>query len=215
MSPEQVGRLVRFTAGPLSLAGHLTLSSQQGRCPGVVVCHPHPLYGGDMDNSVVRAVCAALVSKGLATLRFNFRGVGSSQGTFDQGAGEQEDLRGALAFLALQPSLDPARLGVVGYSFGAIVALAVAAVYPQVKALCAISPPFGPNLPQPDTWGLKPKLIVTGDADPFVQPLSLEKWAHSLPQPAEFRSFEETDHFWLATEDELGVTVADFFGRSL
>jgi len=209
-------RAVRFQAASLVLEGLLGLPPTQTPVPGVVVCHPHPLYGGDLSNNVVEAVCAALVGRGLAALRFNFRGVGQSQGEFDRGWGEQDDLRGALAFLAAQPEADPARLGVAGYSFGAAVALAVGAGAGRVGALCAISAPLdGPQLPKPEDWGPKAKLLVVGDADALVPLQALERWAATLPPPVELRSFEEVDHFWADAEEELAETVGEFFARSL
>lgn len=109
---------VTLQAGGLLLEGCLELPQGTGPVPGVVLCHPHPLYGGDMENNVIVAVGRALVRSGLAALRFNFRGVGRSQGEFAGGVGEQEDARAALSFLATRPEIDPARLGIAGYSFG-------------------------------------------------------------------------------------------------
>ena len=213
-SPHE--RAVRFEAAGLVLEGRVLLPQTQTPVPGVVVCHPHPLYGGDLDNNVVVAVCAALESRGVAALRFNFRGVGQSQGEFDQGRGEQDDLRGALAFLAAQPEVDQARLGVAGYSFGAVVALAVGAGEGRVRALCAISAPLGgPQLPKPEEWGPKAKLLAVGDADPLAPLSSLERWAALVPPPLELRSFQEVDHFWADAEEELAATVGEFFSRSL
>ena len=91
-------------AGPAgALEGRLHLPEDGRPVAGVVVCHPHPLMGGDMNNNVVMGVCRELVGSGMAVLRFNFRGVGASAGTHDQGRGEVEDAREALRYLSEQP----------------------------------------------------------------------------------------------------------------
>jgi len=108
---------------------------------GVALCHPHPLYGGDMDNPVVVRAAEVCREAGLATLRFNFRGVGNSGGIHDRGEGEQEDVRGALVLL--EKALGPAApLGVIGHSFGAWVGSRVACAHDRVSAVAAIAPPW-------------------------------------------------------------------------
>ena len=137
MIPEQPVT-IPFAPG-LSLEGALTLPD---RCPaGVVLCHPHPRYGGDMDSPVVVAAAEACAGQGLATLRFNFRGVGDSGGAWDEGRGEQDDVRAALALLRqrLQPT---ARLALAGYSFGASMSSRVAAGDQHLAGLALIAPPL-------------------------------------------------------------------------
>ena len=86
--------------------------------PGVLICHPGPLNGGNMDNNVVVAVSFALAEQGFVTMRFNFRGVGNSQGEHTRGELEHQEAVAALDFLKAWPGLDGARLGLAGYSFG-------------------------------------------------------------------------------------------------
>src|SRR5438093_5275897 len=112
---------------------------EQMLAPGVVVCHPHPMYGGDMHNNVVDAVCETAVTEGIAALRFNFRGIGASEGRYDNGVGEQDDVRAALAYLRELPEVDSARVALAGYSFGAAVALQAADH--QLSAFIAASLP--------------------------------------------------------------------------
>src|SRR5439155_17501983 len=108
---------------------------------GLVVCHPHPLYGGDMDNPVVVRAAEVATESGLSTLRFNFRGVGRSSGTHDRGEGEGHDLKAALEML--RNRLPPGRpLGLAGYSFGAWIAARVTASGVPLTALCLIAPPL-------------------------------------------------------------------------
>ena len=107
---ETVAVRVSFPSGDLSLEGALHVAGATP-APAVVVCHPHPQYGGDMDNNVVLAACSALASAGITALRFNFRGVADSDGAFDQGQGEQDDVRAALAHLGSLSEVDGGALG--------------------------------------------------------------------------------------------------------
>ena len=115
---------VRFPSGELLLEGVLGLPEGDGPFPAVVVCHPHPLYGGSMDNNVVNSICEALTRASLVSFKFNFRGVGGSQGTHSGGAGEQEDVAAAISFVSDQAEVDPGRIGLAGYSAGAGYSLA-------------------------------------------------------------------------------------------
>lgn len=208
MTSETSVRRLEFPCGDLSLEGVLHLPASTP-APGVAVCHPHPQYGGDMDNSVVLAACEALVSRGVAALRFNFRGVGDSGGVFDQGKGEQDDVRAALAHLASLAEADKGRPGLVGYSFGAMVAAEVASG--DLKALALISPPVGVG-DLHVAWGC-PALILGGDSDQLA-PVDRLKLLAEAPG-VELRVFAGADHSWWGHEDELGSALGDFFALHL
>lgn len=138
-----------------------------GARAGAVLCHPHPLYGGDMESHVVILAAQACAARNVATLRFNFRGVGASTGKHDDGRGEQDDVRAALAELRRRlPAGAPVALA--GYSFGAAVAAAVAASTP-IRGLALIAPPLRimPLMP-PAVSG--PFLIVVGAEDQYCPP---------------------------------------------
>lgn len=146
-----------------------------------LLCHPHPLYGGTMDNKVVTTVGRALRELGIPTLRFNFRGVGLSEGEFDAGRGETADADAAAAWCDARW---PGRLPVIaGFSFGAYVALKLAGRRPA-SHLVTIAPPvtgfdFGALAVPACPW-----LIVQGDADDVVDPRRVAAWADSLePKP--------------------------------
>ncbi len=112
---------VSFRSGDLTLEG--LLANPGGNAPAAVVCHPHPLYGGSMSNNVVDAILAAMWQAGYATLRFNFRGVGASEGEHDGGPGEVDDAVAAMAFILAQPGVRKEGAVMAGYSFGAMVAV--------------------------------------------------------------------------------------------
>lgn len=200
-----------FKSGNLVLEGVLWVPEGTGPLPGVVVCHPHPLYGGSMGNNVVLGVCQSLAEHGVVTLRFNFRGVGRSQGQFSGGTGEEEDVRAAVDYLGDLDRVDKARIGLAGYSFGAKVGLSAAVSCPVVAAVAGISPPLAMS----DYSFLrdypKPKLLIAGDYDEAVPPEALEELAASLPQPVEWEVVRGIDHFWGGGEEELGEKVAKFF----
>jgi len=207
---------VRFTAAgvdPPLLQGELWTPDGAGPVAGVVVAHPHPLRGGSMDNNVVMALCQGLQRAGIAALRFNFRGVGLSEGRHGSGDDETLDVLGALAFLADQPRIGPDRIGLAGYSFGARVSLTAAAKAPRVRALLCVAPPLREPLPpnqRPDC----PFLALVGDQD-AVAADGAERYASYLPDPERLQVVRGTDHFWLGFEPVLVDAAERFFADAL
>ena len=112
-------RAVSINRGELRLEGVVGCPDEvSGPAPGVVICHPGPAGGGNMNNNLVLSLYFALIDNGFIALRFNFRGVGSSQGIHSQGEKEPEDAAAALELLAASPDVDRDRIGMPGYSFG-------------------------------------------------------------------------------------------------
>jgi uncharacterized protein len=167
-----------------------------GATVGVVVCHPHPRYGGDMDSPVVIAAAAACGRQGLATLRFNFRGVGASQGIWDEGRGERLDVRSAMGYLhgALTQT---ARIALAGYSFGAIMAAAVAASGDPLAGLALIAPPIaGAGREFPGPLGVDgPVLVVAGSDDGYCTREALATLATAIPAST-ITVIDGADHFF-------------------
>ena len=176
-----------------------------GARAGVVVCHPHPLYGGDMDNPVVERIVEACSARGLATLRFNFRGVGASTGRHDEGRGEREDVRASLAHL--QGLLgEHARLALAGYSFGAGVAAAVAATVP-VAGLALVAPPLRVTGLEPPRGVRGPIVVVAGAEDQYCPAPALESLQTTLPN-ATVIVIEGADHFFFGSLMPLGDALS-------
>ncbi len=177
-----------------------------------VVCHAHPLHGGMMHFKPVHRVAKALQSAGLAALRFNFRGVGRSEGTHDHGIGEQEDARAALFELARRfPGL-PLVLG--GFSFGATVALRVAARDERVKAVLALGYPFTrSDSTAPLGAILTPRLFVQGEHDEFGSGAALARLVEPLPPPRELVVVRGADHYFTERLDALQAAVAAWAER--
>lgn len=180
---------------------------------GVVVCHPHPLYGGDMDNPVVVRVAEVCQALGLATLRFNFRGVGGSTGLHDQGHGEQDDASTALDRLAAL--IEGAPLAIAGYSFGASVAAAIARHRQGLAGVVLIAPPLGmPGFGDVAALGTirAPLLVVAGSADEHCPPEALDRARRAAPE-ATVTLIEGANHFFLGKLFPLGETVAKWAQR--
>lgn len=207
---------VRFTSDGLQLEGVLHMPAGPGPFPAVVVCHPHPLYGGAMDNNVVLAVSHGVCELSIAALRFNFRGVERSEGEFADGIGEQEDVRAALEFLATQAGVDPGRIGLAGYSFGAKVALPVALAHDRVRTLVLVSP-----FVEDEEWeqlrkAAFPKLLMSGSDDGYISPHKLQRLSGAQPT-GDFQCeiVQGADHFWSGYESMIARKVSGFFGKHL
>ena len=206
---------VTFASDELFLEGIIGVPEGGGPFPAAVVCHPHPLYGGDMYNNVVSVVSVYLVQASVVAFRFNFRGVGGSHGEFGQGVGEQDDVRAAVAYLSSLDYVDAERIGFAGYSAGAGFGVPAACADDGVKALSAISPP----LSMFDFSSLfkcrKPKLMISGSRDDFTPAGQFTEFCGKLPEPKESGIVEGADHFWLGYEGEAGDRVAAFLKARL
>ncbi len=204
---------VTISSGGIDLEGIISLPQSGEPFRLVVVCHPHPLYGGNMYNNVVHTVCQKLEEDGLAWLKFNFRGVGQSTGTFANGIGEKEDVKAAVSFAAARPEVRNEKIGLCGYSFGGLVALSAAVEDSRVKAVAGVSPLIQPeNLL--DHYA-RPKLLVCGDRDEFVDIKFLQRVTARIPEPKELAVFPGVDHFWMSEEDGLAEKVSRFFQQYL
>jgi alpha/beta superfamily hydrolase len=166
----------------------------QARAGVAVICHPHPLEGGTLRNKVVTMIERSLRESGLATVRFNFRGVGASEGTYDEGRGESEDLAAVVAW-ARKLCPDGA-LWLAGFSFGSYVALRNAARL-RADVLITVAPPVGRS------WDFDaielptcPWLVVQGEEDEIVDPAAVFAWLDTLDPAPSLVRMPETGHFF-------------------
>ncbi len=182
-----------------------------GRSAGVVICHPHPLYGGDMDSAVVVAAAEAARDAGLAVLRFNFRGVGRSGGRHGDGRTEPLDASAALGYLSSLLGGD-APVALAGYSFGAAVAMK-AAVRCPVAGLALIAPPLALDATVPELTNHDvPIAVIVGDADAYCPLGALDGARRALPT-ASVRVVKGTDHFFGGALPALRTAVEDWARR--
>ena len=186
-----------------------------GASPGVVVCHPHPLFGGDMDNRVVTALCKALAEESIVTLRFNFRGVRKSEGQFTKGEEEREDTHAALELMRNWPGVKRGRVGMAGYSFGASMILSDLSRYKGVKSIVLISPPLASLENKAIVRDKRPKRFIVGDRDRLVPCPSLEEKVRALATSAELRVVHGADHSWQGHEADAARSAVEFFMGTL
>jgi hypothetical protein len=202
-----VDEKVTFKSEDLVLEGRVWLGTGS-RDVGVVLCHPHPLHGGNMYSNVVSAVAEALWKHDVSTLRFNFRGTGASTGSHGGGDTEDADVTAAVAYLLSCQRI--ARLVVAGYSFGAGVGLLAGATDARVTALVGIAPPVARRDLSPLYTCTKAKLFVTGDKD-HVCPLPvLQDLIARCPEPKALALIPGADHFFLGREAEVAEAVVAF-----
>ena len=207
---------IAFKSGKLTLEGVLTIPQElSGPFGALVVCHPLPSLGGDMDVPVVTAVCRAADRQGLATLRFNFRGVGDSEGEFDSGVGEQEDVRAALDVLRRWPGLDGRRLALAGYSFGASVVLKGLKGYKHARSLVFIAPPVAAVADSAIEKDRRPKLFLSGQRDRISPPVELQRALDRVRAPVQFAEVTGADHSLRSHESEVAERVVGFVAGTL
>jgi alpha/beta superfamily hydrolase len=208
------GRAVRIESAGPALEALLHLPEGDPPFPGIVICHPHPQYGGEMHNNVVGALVRAALGGGVAALRFNFRGVGESEGTFDNGVGEQDDARAALNFLRSQPEIDARRIAIAGYSFGANVALRVASATEGLAAVIAVSNPTERG-PKVELHLKLPALFVTGDRDQYCDSDLLLEYRDELGDDVTVEVLPGVDHFWWGSDGRLIEIVSEFLRQRM
>jgi uncharacterized protein len=165
-----------------------------------------------MHNNVVDALCAVAVENGIAALRFNFRGTGNSEGRYDNGNGEQDDVKAALGYFRGLPEIDPERVALAGYSFGAGVAVRVAAGA-DMRAFIGVSLPT--MMPVDGVTIDCPALFVSGDQDEYSDADDLTDFISGLGPHAGLKLLPGLGHFWFGVERDLQEIVAPFLKRHL
>lgn len=197
-----------FIEGPAGkLEALLELPPDTPATGAAVVCHPHPEHGGTLQNKVAHTLARAFLARGFSTLRFNFRGVGQSEGTFDEGRGELQDALAAVQ--AMRNRGGAPVLWVAGFSFGAAIAIRAAAEAGAdglVSVAPAISRVTADAGPRPEC----PWLVVQGDRDDLVDVDDTIAWVNSLEPGPELVVFEDTEHFFHGKLVKLRHTVEGF-----
>ena len=193
---------VTFHAGALKLEGQINPLSKT--C-GVVITHPHPLYGGELSNPVVQSIALSYARKGITTLRFNFRGVGKSDGVYDNGMGEQEDVLAAIGLLSASGITE---IHLAGYSFGAWVNARISRLPTEVSALIMVAPPVAfmdyKNIPaQPHL-----KVVLTGSDDEIAPPDLIRRHLPAWNPAAQLEIIDDADHFFYGRFPQLEEALA-------
>ena len=207
---------VSFQTNELTFEGVMAQpEGQQAAMPGVVICHPHPLYGGNMDNNVVLSVSFALAEYGFSALRFNFRGVGNSQGEHTKGESEHQEVLGALDLMKAWPGVDRNRIGLAGYSFGCSVILGSPDLHKRAKAIALISPALQALGSSALRGSARPLLVIAGDKDRLAPSEQFGAALDSFSSPPTRHLVTGADHYWFGYEDQLAPPVVEFFAEKL
>ena len=203
-----------FIAGPVGQLEVLTTYPESPANPPTiaVICHPHPLYGGTMHNKVVYTLARSFNNMELATVRFNFRGVGMSHGEYNNGIGETDDLLAILRWLKICCPQQP--IWLAGFSFGAYVAARAAKQWP-IKQLICVAPPIE-NFPFKELPPFScPWLLMQGDKDEIVPPRAVFSWVASLANPPQLIKILGADHFFHGHLTELRDSLVNTLNKTL
>jgi alpha/beta superfamily hydrolase len=208
-APVPQPALIDGPAGPLEARVE---DPAPGTAPSVVgvVCHPHPLYGGTMQNKVVHTLARAMQELGAPTTRFNFRGVGGSAGRYDGGAGELEDALAVCAWARQRWNCQP--LWLAGFSFGSAVVLQAATVV-QPRSLVTVAPPVGRIIVSPVARPACPWLVVQGDRDELVDVVQVRRWVDEFVPAPRLVVLGEAEHFFHGRLGELRAAVLQFLAE--
>jgi alpha/beta superfamily hydrolase len=198
---------LREIAGPAGPLEALLDVPDGGPRAVAVFGHPHPLHGGTMHTKALYQAAKAMPRIGVAALRFNFRGVGRSGGTFDAGPGEKDDFKAAVAFVHERyPDLP---IWAAGMSFGSWIAMTAGAEDVRVSLLLGIAPPVD----RYDFDALKtctlPKFIIHGEADELISIKDVRKFYSQIPEPKELVTIEDADHLFEGKTSMVGEAVED------
>jgi uncharacterized protein len=202
-----------FIPGPAgALEALLEWNPEAAARLSAIVCHPHPLYGGTMHTKVVFRAAKAALQLGVPVLRFNFRGVGASEGDYDHGLGEREDVGAALDYLEVRWPHTPICL--MGFSFGSWAGLAAGAADPGVSALIGLG--------LPAAWSFdflhavtKPKLIIQGTEDVYGPRPTVQALFDRLAEPKRIYWVEGADHFFTQRLEEVQTVIREFLEEFL
>jgi uncharacterized protein len=202
--------LINGPAGRLEGRYH---HAKEDNAPIALLLHPHPQHAGTMNNKVVYTLFHAFVRRGFSALRFNFRGVGRSQGIFDRGEGELSDAAAALDWLqTFNPNASACWIG--GYSFGAWIGMQLLMRRPEIEGFIAVAPPanhfdFSFLAPCPSSG-----LIVQGDRDQIVPVETVQRLVNKLMHQRgikiDFRLIGGADHFFATQMEELSALAEDY-----
>ena len=207
---------ISFRSGRLNLDGIISIPDGiSGDLPALVVCHSHPMLGGSMDDAVVVAICRATDAIGAATLRFNFRGGGDSDGRFTNGAEEHRDARAALDVLRRWPGVSGKRVAIAGYSFGAAMILVGFRRLKAARAVALVAPTVQSVRNKRFQQDARPRLVIASRDDKIAPSLAIQQELAGARQPLRFEELETADHSMRGHEAEIGQIVADFVSSSL
>jgi hypothetical protein len=197
----------------VQLEGLLSIQEASSFRGGVILCHPHPQYGGDMDHPVIATCAEVAFQEGLSALRFNFRGVGESQGSYGEGIAEMQDVKAAGDYFYSRLKGDHLPLILVGYSFGVWAGFPIAIEDERFEGMVAVAPPLEIYDFSFLKGCKKKKLFIAGNKDLFCPLALLEKWYQELDEPKSLAVIPGADHFFLFHTQFLIQPLREFFRK--
>jgi len=197
----------------VQLEGLLSIQEASSFRGGVILCHPHPQYGGDMDHPVIATCAEVAFQEGLSALRFNFRGVGESQGSYGEGIAERQDVKAAGDYFYSRLKGDHLRLILVGYSFGVWAGFPIAIEDERFEGMVAVAPPLEIYDFSFLKGCKKKKLFIAGNKDLFCPLALLEKWYQELDEPKSLAVIPGADHFFPFHTQFLIQPLREFFRK--
>ncbi len=203
--------LLYIKNGEIILETEYFQSNNDIKYPTVLICHPHPEFGGNMFNNVVSGVFNTLIQNSISCLRFNFRGVGKSTGTHSEGSGELSDVRACINFLLNDKKSE--RIIICGYSYGAAIGCSAINYSNNVIGFISISFPWdfvGVKYKEL-TQSTKPKLFIQGDKDTIAQYKNFEFHYSFYHQPKKKKIITGGDHFYMGYERKINQEVLEFY----
>ena len=203
--------LIYIKSGDIELESRLDVPLGESRPPCVLFCHPDPRHGGAMDNLILEKVNENLLKNGIATLRFNFRGVGNSTGEFTGGKSEGTDIISIVEFLSTHTLIDGSRIGIFGYSFGAWMALEATLATSKIKSVVSVACPQRSYSTFGTVEMVQPKLLISGDRDHDFPHGQFKFLSGRFTEPRQVETITGADHFFHGYEDILGELTVNFF----
>ena len=193
----------------------LEIPTKPAKPPCVILCHPHHRYGGNMFDTLINHISTYLLDSGIATLRFNQRGVGMSSGETGDGPEELKDTQSVVKMTTINPKIDGSRLGIVGYSFGAWMALESSLRSNSIKSLVSIACPQNKFAQYGTVQITQPKLLILGDRDHDFTIGQFRFLSNRMSEPKRTEVITGADHFFRSHTELVAELAGEFLKETL
>ena len=212
---EITKELTTLSTANSELESLLEIPTKPAKPPCVILCHPHPRYGGNMFDTLINHISTYLLDSGIATLRFNQRGVGMSSGETGDGPEELKDTQSVVNMTTINPKIDGSRLGIVGYSFGAWMALESSLRSNSIKSLVAIACPQNKFAQYGTVQITQPKLLILGDRDHDFTIGQFRFLSNRMSEPKRTEVITGADHFFRSHTELVAQLAGEFLKETL
>ena len=212
---EITKELTTLSTANSELESLLEIPTKPANPPCVILCHPHPRYGGNMFDTLINHISTYLLDSGIATLRFNQRGVGMSSGETGDGPEELKDTQSVVNMTTINPKIDGSRLGIVGYSFGAWMALESSLRSNSIKSLVSIACPQNKFAQYGTVQITQPKLLILGDRDHDFTIGQFRFLSNRMSEPKRTEVITGADHFFRSHTELVAELAGEFLKETL